>query len=158
MIFMFTEPFPAFEAWLVEHGHTVVNKDRNVFGVRYIDDIQYPMKRFAQEVRADVVVVPELWGADQMGYSKEQLLTTAQRATTVAFTSPFGTWRGAGNCRARPHNVCVAVYTDEAEAKVHARSTGRSVFFSGDFQPVLAAITHHRTKQRYTTHRATPWR
>ena len=157
MIFMLTAPYPELEEWLVSQGHTVVNRDRAVYGRRYIDDILYPMKRLALECRADVVVIPELWGDDQIGYSKEQVLVAAQRATTVAFTKAYP-WKGAGNCRARPHNVSVAVYRDEAAAVGHAKSSGRAVHFTGSFEPMMAAVTHHKQRQKYTKYRAVPWR
>lgn len=159
MIFMFCEPYPEFQEWLEANGHTVVDRNRREYGKVYMDDIRYPMKRLALECHADVVVIPELWGDDQIGYSKEQTQAAQQRATVLAFSSPFNTWKGAGNCRARPHNCSVTVYTDEYAAEAHARSTGRAVFFQGNFQPVLDAVTHHRSRQRYAVNsRSRAWR
>lgn len=159
MIFMFAEPYPAFQAWLEEQGHAVVDRNRRVYGHVYVDDIQYPMKRLAQECKADVVVIPELWGDDGIGYSKEQVLSTAQRALVLGFSRPYPEWKGAGNCRARPHNCRVVVYEDEYAAEAHARSSGRSVYFTGNFQPVIDAIQHARQRKKYLIYsRAKAWR
>ena len=159
MRFMFAEPYPEFEQWLTEHGHEVIDRNRRTYGRVYLDDIQYPMKRLAQECQADVVVIPELWGADQIGYSKEQVLATSQRAVVLGFTKPYREWRGAGTCRCAPHNLNVAVYDSLEEAGIHARSSGRAVYFSGNFQPILDALVHIKTKQRYLVYsKATCWR
>lgn len=156
---MFCEPYPEFREWLEANGHTVVDRNRRTYGTVYIDDIKYPMKRLAQESKADVVVIPDLWGGDQIGYSKEQVLAAQQRAAVVAFSEPYNTWKGAGNCRARPHNCGVVAYTDEYAAEVHARSSGRAVFFQGDFQPVLDAVLHLRARKRYAVNsRSRAWR
>jgi len=162
MKILFTRDHPLI-AQLRTAGHTVVLKTVDDYppdeGEAPGED--YPLSVLLQQIDPDVLVLVSL---GHVWYPKQVVLKwlriNSKSAIGITDARGFASKRRGrrSGCNVSAHNVSVFVSGDDATAVAAAGCPVRSAHYTGNPEPVLAALAHARGRQSYDLRSPRPWR